>query len=681
MKKFINDSFLRLYNLLSGTGIGTSRLIPESIRIRFSNHYRKLSGDNFTSKRSPIAEAFYELWCGNYGVSERLLVNVLKNNSLSERDFDIAARLLWVGVKSESFDTEEVLKSAFMDHIKQRIQLGVTTHDGSLAMVIASFGSDTFVNFGIECSDSSRAIASFADGKSKIDLSSFEQTSGTIRFALPEAWMIGDSQVIPEFLQNEFRLWASWVQISNDVTVSRHIKRFMVLRGWRGNRYKLESTNSSQSNVALFHELNDLALPKESVAYSPIPNFGLYFLHNSLPWDSQGYATRSHGLIRAINDESWNVEAVTRVGYPFDRHVNFMRFSPNEIAVIDSVTYNRLGNRDEGPHTLKAFLEEYAQKAEAFAAAKKPQIVHAASNSWNGIAASAVAKRFGIPFIYEVRGLWEITGMSREPGYEFTSRFRLSAALETLAAKRADHVFALTRALKQELISRGVDEAKISLLPNCVDSDRFVPRDRDLELQKKLEFSGKTIIGYVGSLLEYEGLGLLLTAVWELNKTRDDFKVLIVGSGSEHQALVSQAKELGIESIVCFTGRVPHEDVEKYYSLIDIAPFPRRGLPVCEMVSPLKPFEAMSMQKLCLVSSVDAMAEIIEDGVTGYVFKKDSVPDLVEKLSFLLNNPEDSKQIGKNARNWIMENRTWEHNGRKVRHVYNMLLSNRNENS
>jgi glycosyltransferase involved in cell wall biosynthesis len=268
-----------------------------------------------------------------------------------------------------------------------------------------------------------------------------------------------------------------------------------------------------------------------------------------------------------------------------------------------------------------------------------------------------------------------VTRRSATPGYEFTTTYRLYEKLETQAALQASHVFALTGALREELIRRGVPGEKISLLPNAVDESRFFPLPRDSELEQKFGYERKSVIGYVGSLLAYEGLDLLLRAAAQLAKVRDDFRVLIVGSGAEHENLVALMRELNLGNIVDFTGRVPHSEVEKYYSLIDIAPFPRLPLPVCEMVSPLKPFEAMAMEKACIVSSCAALTEIVQDGVTGRVFEKGSHESLAAVLKEMLDNPAAAKDLGKAGKDWVLENRTWSKNAQIVQEVYERLLA------
>jgi glycosyltransferase involved in cell wall biosynthesis len=379
--------------------------------------------------------------------------------------------------------------------------------------------------------------------------------------------------------------------------------------------------------------------------------------------------------VRARSRPVTRIEGVTRLGYPYDRHdVTAVQDIPTD-QVIDGVTYHRLGRKIGQLSMTYNFLSRYCESSAAVVNSEKPEIIHAASNYWNGLTATHLAAQIGIPSVYEVRGLWEVTRRSATPGYEFSMSYRFYVKLETQAALQATHVFALTGALRDELVRRGVPREKITLLPNAVDETRFFPIPRNLELEKEFGYEGKTVIGYVGSLLKYEGLDLLLHAAAQLAKVRDDFRVLIVGSGVEHENLMELSKELGLEDIVNFTGRVPHSEVEEYYSLVDIAPFPRLPIPVCEMVSPLKPFEAMAMEKACVVSSCAALTEIVQEGVTGRVFEKGSFESLAGVLAELLDDSEQTQAYGKAGRTWVLEHRTWSKNAEIVQNVYKTILS------
>jgi glycosyltransferase involved in cell wall biosynthesis len=278
------------------------------------------------------------------------------------------------------------------------------------------------------------------------------------------------------------------------------------------------------------------------------------------------------------------------------------------------------------------------------------------------------AKKLGIPFIYEVRGFWEVTRVSREPEYSYTSNYHLMVLYEALTAKHSDHVFTLTEPMREELVERGVDGSKITLLPNSCDPTRFTPRDRDLDLASTLNIPSKVpVIGYIGSFVIYEGLEHLAEACSLLKKKGIEFRLLIVGnentSGNDRgpitQEILGVAKEGEFSDWLIMPGRVPHDKVESYYSLIDIAPFPRKPWPVCEMVSPMKPLEALAMEKAVIVSSVRALVEMVKEGDTGLVFNKGSIESLAEQLELLISNPELRQKLGENGRRWVESERTW----------------------
>ena len=303
-----------------------------------------------------------------------------------------------------------------------------------------------------------------------------------------------------------------------------------------------------------------------------------------------------------------------------------------------------------------------------------PEIIHSASNFIVGMAGAKAAKELGIPSIYEIRGFWHLTQSTKRDGYEGSDHYKLTEMLEIETAKMSDHVFTITQALKDILVENGVSEEKISVLPNAIDSKIFTISKKNKRLEKELEFQNKVVIGYIGSFVRYEGLDLLLEACAILRKKiGDGFRLLLVGDGDEMQNLRNLSRFLHLEDVVRFTGRVNHEDVNRYYSLIDIAPLPRKGFRVCELVSPLKPFEAMASGKVLITSSVKALAEIIEEGKTGLVFEKDNAEQLAERLESVIVDEKLRKDIGKNARKWVVENHSWDLIAKRVTDVYDKL--------
>ncbi len=407
-----------------------------------------------------------------------------------------------------------------------------------------------------------------------------------------------------------------------------------------------------------------------------IPNRVLYMLHNSLPYESGGYATRSHGLLCGVRQNGWDIQAVTRLAYPLDLTKHHGKSIPPK-SEVDGVTYHRLQPNDVGYGNipLREYIQTYAEELHDYVSDLNPSILHGASNHMNGHAANLVAQELGIPSVYEVRGLWEITRASRQPNWYGSEQYKFVENMEAKAAKDATAVICITQALADEMIRRGVEPEKITLVHNGVHVDRFTPRKRDDGLAKELGIDDQVVIGYVGSIVGYEGLNMLVDAAENLQQ-RDilNFTMLIIGDGAALESLEDQVSDSPASRHFIFTGRVPHEDVERYYSLIDIAPFPRLSQPVTEMVSPLKPFEAMAMEKLVIASNVAALEEIVKHEETGLLFEKDNVHSLTNVLQLGITDSKMRLKLGKQARKWVKEERDWPILAKRVTAIYESLI-------
>lgn len=397
-------------------------------------------------------------------------------------------------------------------------------------------------------------------------------------------------------------------------------------------------------------------------AYEPRPGAVLSVLSQSLPHTSGGYATRTHGILTGLAAQGYDVRAVTRLGFPYDRWSATQTRHVDEHDVVDGIPYHRIVTRARSypQYPLRAYVDEFAREVERHAREHRADVIHASSFHVCGLAAQQAAARLGIPFVYEMRGLEELMKVSRDPAFDTAERYAFTSGLETTIAHAADRVFVITQALRGLMVERGVTPEKLVVLPNGVPTAKFPPRDRDADLEARLGVAGKTVIGYAGGLVDYEGLELLLEAVALLKARRTpDFHVLVVGDGHHQGVIHDLADRLDLHDVLTFTGRVPHEEVASYLSLVDVAPFPRLPLPVCEAISPIKPFESMAMGKAVVVSSVAALTEIVEDGLTGLVFEKGCAKDLAVVLERLLESPDLRARLGAAAQEWVRRERDW----------------------
>ncbi|RIV83510.1 glycosyltransferase [Aurantiacibacter xanthus] len=429
--------------------------------------------------------------------------------------------------------------------------------------------------------------------------------------------------------------------------------------------------------VALARRMED----RRPLSIVPVPGRILYVLYKSLPHASDGYSTRSHGMAQGMLDNGADLVCVTRPGFPWDFLVGKSAAVADEaIETVDGVDYRRLPfprRSDFQPEPSEymdyasfAYLEQAAARLVDEMRRHRPACVVAASNLSTAVPACLAAHSLGLPFAYEVRGFWEITRGSREPAFLHSVTGRQERFLEVATARAAEAVITLTGAMRDELEERGVERERISLAPNACDPERFRPSARNAILAERIGLGAEVpVIGYVGSFTQYEGLDDLTSACAALRRAGVAFRLLLVGSGTPGPdglcEVTGRVRELaareGLADWLIMPGRVPHDEVADWYSLIDIAPFPRKSQPVAELVSPLKPLEAMAMEKAVVASSVGGMREIVRDGQTGLVFAKGNVRALEDALRRLLEDEALRQQLGKAARAWIVEQRSWRH--------------------
>ncbi len=412
--------------------------------------------------------------------------------------------------------------------------------------------------------------------------------------------------------------------------------------------------------------------------YDPDPRSTLAVLAQSLPHRSGGYATRSHGILTGLRSRGWEPQVVTRLGFPYDRWSSSNTEEVPGEDVVDGIAYHRLlepGERAYPTTPVASYIERFTARIMAQATQQRAALIHASSFQNNGLAGLAAARRLGIPFIYEMRGLEDLMKVSRNPAFADTGSYRFISGLENHIVAHADVTFVITEALREEMIQRGGPADRIVVLPNGVHTSEFEPRPRDARLQAELGLGERMVIGYAGGLVDYEGLDLLVEAAAALAERRSDFVVVIVGDGHMDARLRRLVEQMGLQEFVIFTGRVPHDEVARYLSLFDITPFPRLPLPVCELISPMKPFEAMAMGKAVIASSVAALTEIVEHDVRGLVFDKGDSTDFAAQLDRYLDSATLREEMGRGARQWVFEKQDWSDVVAVADSVYRRLLS------
>ena len=394
----------------------------------------------------------------------------------------------------------------------------------------------------------------------------------------------------------------------------------------------------------------------------------LHVLDHSLPAHS-GYTFRTRALMKAQLAKGWEVAGVTGVRHP----------EPGpDGETVDGLTFYRTAPIAPTRAPIREWREigALAKRVEVLAKEWKPDVLHAHSPVLDGLAALRVGEKLGIPVIYEIRAFWEDAAVGNGTGREGSLRYRLTKRLETHAVKAADAVAVICEGLRGDLIARGIDPAKIIVSPNGVDLDLFGdPPPRDDALAETLGLAADdVVIGYIGSFYDYEGIDDLIAAMPALVAAQPKARLLLVGGGPKEAALTAQAAASPVAAQIHFVGRVPHGEVERYYSLIDILAYPRKKMRLTDLVTPLKPLEAMAQGKLVAASDVGGHRELIEDGATGTLFAPDDPAAIAEALADMLGNRAMWPERRRTARIFVESHRNWSSNILRYEPVYQRLL-------
>lgn len=378
----------------------------------------------------------------------------------------------------------------------------------------------------------------------------------------------------------------------------------------------------------------------------------LHVLDHSIPLHS-GYSFRTRAILERQRALGWETEQLTgpkqgRCEDPVER-VDGLRFHRTAAAA---------GSLLPAPVAVIRSLE---RRLDALIPVLRPDVLHAHSPALDGVAAIRAGRRHGVPVVYEVRAFWEDAAVDHGTTTEGSLRYRLTRAMESWVLRRADAVTCICEGLRGEIVARGVAPERVTVIPNAVDPERFATDlARDDALAGSLGLGAGPVLGFIGSFYAYEGLDLLIEALPALRERHPGAQVLLVGGGPQETRLRQQAQRSGLDgSAVVFTGRVPHERVTDYYGLIDILVYPRRSMRLTELVTPLKPLEAMAQGRLVAASDIGGHRELIVDGETGVLFRAGDPAALASTVAALLDDPASWPARRAAGRRFVEEERSW----------------------
>ncbi|OGR12272.1 MAG: glycosyltransferase, exosortase A system-associated [Desulfobacterales bacterium RIFOXYA12_FULL_46_15] len=401
----------------------------------------------------------------------------------------------------------------------------------------------------------------------------------------------------------------------------------------------------------------------------------LHILDHSVPLHS-GYTFRSRNIFAAQKNMGFDPVVLTS-----PKHEQSLGKSCPDMEMIDGMKYYRTG--PVTPISLPMASEfdlmyRLYRRIIQVSFVEKPDLIHAHSPILNAIPAIRSGRRLGIPIVYEIRAFWEDAAVDHGTYAENSWKYSLTKFLETRVCKQADHICILCNGLKNDLILRGIPKEKITPVFNGINPEELMPTAPDQEFLKAWKLEGKKVIGFVGSFYRYEGLDLLVKAFAALAADEPDVMLLLVGGGEMKQELNSAVQTLGLEDRVVMPGRIPHERIAGVYALINILAYPRYSMRLTELVTPLKPLEAMAMGKVLVASDVGGHKELIQDGKTGLLFKAGDADDLAGKIQLILKDRELEATLQKTGISWVKQHHTWEATTSVYKKIYSSLATIKN---
>jgi len=397
----------------------------------------------------------------------------------------------------------------------------------------------------------------------------------------------------------------------------------------------------------------------------------LHVLDHSIPLHS-GYSFRTVAILNEQRALGWETSQLTS---PKQGPVDALQ------EQVDGWTFNRtlpVTGFLSGMPIAKYFVLTRALKKRIreVVNAVHPHIVHVHSPLLNAFPALAIGRELGLPVVYEIRAFWEDAAADHGTAAEWGLRYRLTRALETLAVRRADAVTTICEGLRSDLVARGLAAEKVTVIPNAVDIKNFqVGSLPDHDLMDEFGLKSGFTLGFVGSFYAYEGLDVLLRAMPNIVAAIPQAQLLLVGGGPQEPDLKALSTQLGLNSIVHFAGQIPHDQISRYYSVVDVMVYPRIARRLTELVTPLKPLEAMALGKMVVASNVGGHRELISDGKNGYLFAPGSTQALAQCLTRLLAQDRGHWQaVISSGRNYVERERNWPASVARYRSVYARLL-------
>jgi glycosyltransferase involved in cell wall biosynthesis len=276
------------------------------------------------------------------------------------------------------------------------------------------------------------------------------------------------------------------------------------------------------------------------------------------------------------------------------------------------------------------------------------------------------ARKFRLPLLLEVNA----PILEERSRYDGLSLTRLARWSQAYAWRNADMVLPVTRVLGDIVASYGVPLDRIVVIPNGINGERFDAAPDVAAAKRVLGLEGRMVLGFTGFVRDWHGLDKVIDLIAH-DPQESRRHLLVVGDGPARAGLERQARELGIDNRVTFTGIIGRDDVARYVAAFDIALQPS----VVAYASPLKLFEYLALGKAIVGPAQPNIEEILSQDHNAVLFDPDSRAALAEAVDRLCRDRALREKVAANARATIGERKlTWRENALRVVGLFEGLL-------
>ena len=378
----------------------------------------------------------------------------------------------------------------------------------------------------------------------------------------------------------------------------------------------------------------------------------ILFLTDNFPPEVNAPASRTYDHAKEWISKGHDVTVITCAPnfpqgkvYPGYRNKLYQKAMMDGIKVIrvwSYITANKgfvKRTLDYISYSVTSFFAGLFQKADVIVATS-PQFFTALSGR-----TLAFWKR--LPWIMEVRDLWpeSIKTVGAMNDNIFIRYFEWQ---EMRCYRSAKKIVVVTDSFRKKLISRGVDENKISVVKNGVDRSLFMPEPKDGEIIAKLGLQGKKVIGYIGTHGMAHKLDFILQCAKKMDG-KNDYHFLLIGSGAEKDNLLKLKDSLNLSNVTMLDP-VPKSEVKRYISVLDVSLINLKKSDLFLTVIPSKIFENAAMEIPILMGVGGEAKDIIESYGAGLCFEPENEEDFMEKLDSLMSDSSLYEQCRQGCR-------------------------------